>query len=255
MGDLSDTSPSPLSAIGDRVRASRRRRGYSREELAYRAGLSWAAISQVETGRRANLRPSTLAALARALGVTIDYLVAGAHASPPMLDHRALLYETPGEFVEVAAPFLAAARENSEAALAVTSRGNLRALRRALGSEAEHVRLCDNDPWYRTPLTALKKHRSFLDQSMVSGATWVRIVGEPVWTGRSPQQRRLWGHYESLVNELFRTSPLTLICPYDLRLSRPATSELAHTTHPRTQRGEVVSESPAYLESTEFVFS
>jgi transcriptional regulator with XRE-family HTH domain len=255
MGDVSDTPPLPLGGLGDRVRAARRRRGYSREELAYRAGLSWAAISQVESGRRANLRPSTLSALARALGVTIDYLVASVHASPPMLDHRALLYEKRGEFVEVAAPFLAAARENSEAALAVTSRDNLRALRRALGDEAKHVRLCDNDPWYRTPLTALKKYRSFLDHSMQSGATWVRVVGEPVWTGRSTQQRRQWAEYESLLNELFRTSPITLICPYDLRLAKPAIAKLARATHPRTQRGEVISDSTAYLESLEFVIS
>ena len=53
------------------------RLGWTREALAFHSGLSWSAIAQVESGRRTNLRPSTLAALSRPLGVSIDYLVDG----------------------------------------------------------------------------------------------------------------------------------------------------------------------------------
>ena len=74
----------------------------------------------MERGRRVNLRPGTLSALAHALGVSIDYLVDGA-ASPPILEHRALLYETDEEFLGVAATFLGGAAELAEGAIAVTS--------------------------------------------------------------------------------------------------------------------------------------
>ena len=96
--------------IGSRVRAARHRRGWSREALAFHAGISWSAISQLEAGRRRNLRPSTLAALAGALNVTVDYLVTGCAVSSEMLEHRALVYETEDEFLAAAVPFLAGRR-------------------------------------------------------------------------------------------------------------------------------------------------
>src|SRR4051812_43245566 len=82
------------STIGTRVRAARERLGWRREELAFRSGVSWSAIAQVESGRRRNMRPGTLSALGEALGVTTDYLVRGGPASPAMFQHRALLYDT-----------------------------------------------------------------------------------------------------------------------------------------------------------------
>ena len=63
------------AGIGARLKAARRRLGWSREELAFRAKLSWPAVAQIESGRREHPRPATLSALADALGVTIDYLV------------------------------------------------------------------------------------------------------------------------------------------------------------------------------------
>src|ERR1700761_4783343 len=72
------------SGIGSRLRAARERLGLSREALAFHAGISWSAIAQVESGRRSQLRPSTLLALATALGLTIDYLVSGRYASTAM---------------------------------------------------------------------------------------------------------------------------------------------------------------------------
>src|ERR1700753_169051 len=105
--------------IGTRVKAARQRLGWNRETLAFHSGISWSAIAQVETGRRQNLRPSTLQALAGALGVTIDYLVAGGGRVVPMLAHRVLIYGTEPEFLETAAPFLAEGMERGEAVLSV----------------------------------------------------------------------------------------------------------------------------------------
>src|SRR5438445_2751375 len=118
--------------IGARVRAARERLGWTREALAFHAGLSWSAIAQVESGRRQNVRPSTLAALSRPLGVSIDYLVSGSPGRSTMLKHSAFRYGTDDHFRTRMEPFLANGIERSEAVLAVTTAANIELLREHL---------------------------------------------------------------------------------------------------------------------------
>src|SRR3954451_8074943 len=70
----SESKSQPDAGIGDRLAGARRRLAWAREELAFKAGISWSAIPQIKSGRRPHPRPATLSALASALGVTIDYL-------------------------------------------------------------------------------------------------------------------------------------------------------------------------------------
>jgi transcriptional regulator with XRE-family HTH domain len=65
-----------LQHIGARVRALRAGSGLTQRVVAERTGLSRASIANVEAGRQ-NLRLRQLAALAAALGVQVDRLVAG----------------------------------------------------------------------------------------------------------------------------------------------------------------------------------
>ena len=58
----------PASRIGESLKAARERLGWSREALAYHSGVSWSAIAQIESGRRKDVRLSSLSALAEALG-------------------------------------------------------------------------------------------------------------------------------------------------------------------------------------------
>src|ERR1700686_2851856 len=101
-GDVSDRG-----GIGPRVRVARERLGWTREALAFHAGVSWSAVTQVESGRRTNLRPSTLAALSRPLGVSIDYLVGGTLTCPTMLEHSVFPYRTGDQFRTTMGSFLA----------------------------------------------------------------------------------------------------------------------------------------------------
>ena len=57
------------SRLGESLKAARARAGWSREALAYHSGVSWSAIAQIESGRRNDVRLSSLSALAEALGV------------------------------------------------------------------------------------------------------------------------------------------------------------------------------------------
>jgi transcriptional regulator with XRE-family HTH domain len=232
--------------VGNRVKAARERLGWSREELAVHAAISWSAVAQVESGRRANPRPGTLSALARALGVTIDYLVSGGPSGPPMLEHRALMYGDDEEFLESAAPFLADGVDRSEAVLAVTTDANLNLLRERLGPVGEGVEFVDSATWYSAPTSTLESYRKFCATKLEAGAPWVRIVGEPVWAKRTKAEVRLWTRYESLLNLVFAAWPVTLMCPYDERSVRPEVISRACLTHPDTITKGRVRKSSGY---------
>ena len=238
--------------IGSRVRAARERLGWTREALAFHSRISWSAVAQVESGRRRNVRPSTLAALSRSLGVSIDYLVDGTPSRPTMLEHSVFPYRADDQFRTAIGPFLAEGIERSEALLAVTTAANIELLREHLGKNARNVEFIDASGFYSTPVAALEAFRAFTDAKLERGAAWARIVGEPVWVGRSDAEVHLWTRYESLLNLVFSAYPLTLVCLYDERLVAPEIVRQAHLTHPHAVGAEGSSNSPGYTDPRRF---
>jgi transcriptional regulator with XRE-family HTH domain len=239
-------------AIGSRVRAARERLGWTREALAFHSGLSWSAIAQVESGRRTNLRPSTLAGLSGPLGVSIDYLVGGSQSPPTMLEHSAFLYRADDQFQTTMGSFLAEGVERSEAILAVTTGPNIELLREHLGVDAQSVEFIDSRTFLTTPGAALVAFRAFTEDKLGRGATWVRILGEPRWAERSDLGVRLWTRFESLFNLVFAASPMTVACPYDERSVAPEILREAHLTHPHTIGNTGISQSPDYADPATF---
>jgi transcriptional regulator with XRE-family HTH domain len=65
-----------LEQFGDNVRAARRARGWTQEELAHESGLATVQVSRIERGRR-EIRLTTLLRLLDALDVPPDELFAG----------------------------------------------------------------------------------------------------------------------------------------------------------------------------------
>lgn len=57
------------------VRRLREEKGWSQGELAQYAGTTQAQVSRIEAGQHASPRADTLAGLAAALGVSVDYLL------------------------------------------------------------------------------------------------------------------------------------------------------------------------------------
>lgn len=247
-----DGPPIDSGGIGPRVRAARERLGWTREALAFHAGLSWSAVAQVESGRRTNVRPSTLAALARPLGVSVDYLIDGGLSRPTMLEHSVFPYGTDDQFRTTMGTFLREGIERSEANLAVTTGANIELLREHLGKDARRVEFVEASDWYSSPIGALNAYRSFCDAKLERGAAWVRVIGEPVWAGRSDAEVRAWTQYESLLNLVFGALPLTVMCPYDERSVAPEIMREAHLTHPHTVGDPGVSKSPGYTDPERF---
>jgi transcriptional regulator with XRE-family HTH domain len=252
--DVDEPSPTEPPEIGIRVRAARERLGWSREALAYHSKLSWSAIAQVESGRRRNLRPQTLSALAESLGLSVDYLIGGARADLTMLEHRALVYNADHEVVEVLAPFLREGIERSEALLAVTTAANVELLREHLGPDAERVKFVEAQDWYQEPGSVLRAYKAFVSEKAQAGAPWVRIVGELPWSGWSESEICIWTRYESLFNLIFAASPVSAICPYDTRSVSPDVAQQARCTHPQTIGPEGITNSSDYADPTGFAF-
>jgi transcriptional regulator with XRE-family HTH domain len=236
--------------MGPRVRAARERLGWSREALAFHAEVSWSAIAQVEAGRRTNVRPTTLIALAHALGVTVDYLAEGNPSAPTMLKHSAFSYGTEDQVRSTIGSYLAEGIERSEATLAVTTPANIELLREHLGRDARAVEFADASTWYRTPIAALEAYRAFTDTQLDRGAHWVRVVGEPVFTVTSDADAdadlQLWTRYESLFNLVFSASPMTVVCLYDERCLTPDIVRHARLTHPHVMHDHGTTASAGY---------
>jgi transcriptional regulator with XRE-family HTH domain len=61
--------------FGTKIRQRREQLGLSQQELARKLGMTQARISEIESGARPHVNLTNLRNLARALGVSADYLI------------------------------------------------------------------------------------------------------------------------------------------------------------------------------------
>jgi len=72
--------------LGDVVKQYRAARGWKQKDLARQAGIGQSHVSMIERNRVPLPNTSTLGALARAFGITLDDLVAAAGLEAPPVD-------------------------------------------------------------------------------------------------------------------------------------------------------------------------
>jgi anti-sigma regulatory factor (Ser/Thr protein kinase) len=60
----------------------------------------------------------------------------------------------------------------------------------------------------------------------------VRMIGEPIWPGRSEAEYPACVQHEALINTAFAGCDLAVLCPYDVRYLGPTAITDAHSTHP-----------------------
>jgi transcriptional regulator with XRE-family HTH domain len=243
------------SRLGASLKSARERSGWTRETLAHESGLSWSAITQIESGRRREVRASTLVALANALGVSVDYLVGASAVAPGLLNHRIVTYGFDDDYVESSIPFILEGIARDDCVLAVTPRRKTGLLRDALGVDAQHVEFIDAAEWYRSLPSAASRYRSYVNDRVERGAPWIRIIGEPVWTGKSDAELAEWFRYEALVNVAFASSPATVVCTYDTRALPEGVIDTARRTHPQVMESGDVSASATYRAPEDFLLT
>jgi len=61
--------------LGEKVRRMREKLGMNQKQLAEASGITQATISRIESGQVKELKSEALKRLAKALGITVDYLV------------------------------------------------------------------------------------------------------------------------------------------------------------------------------------
>ncbi|MDQ2588378.1 sensor histidine kinase [Saccharothrix yanglingensis] len=153
-------------------------------------------------------------------------------ATPPLAGfvHPALFYGSDEEYLGTLVPFVTdGLAEGHPVAVAVPG-ARLRLLREALGADVEEVLMLDMEVAGRNPGRIIPTVlRRFADAHRDGH---VRIVGEPIWAGRTTTEYPACAQHEALINVAFAGRDVTIVCPYDTRTldDRVLTDALA--THP-----------------------
>ena len=80
-----------MRTLGERLRYSRRQRGWTQEELAVKAGTNQAVIQKIENGK--SLRPRKIDEIAAVLEVSPAWLMFGDSKAIPLTDEARELAE------------------------------------------------------------------------------------------------------------------------------------------------------------------
>jgi anti-sigma regulatory factor (Ser/Thr protein kinase) len=74
----------------------------------------------------------------------------------------------------------------------------------------------------------------------------VRIVGEPIWAGRSALEYPACVQHEALINTAFEQRDAAILCPYDASTLSPIAMMDARRTHPTLVEDDRRRRSPGY---------
>ncbi|HEX4814233.1 MAG TPA: anti-sigma factor RsbA family regulatory protein [Nonomuraea sp.] len=144
--------------------------------------------------------------------------------------HPALLYRSEGEYVAATTAFIRQGLAAKEPVAVAVPGANLALIEAALGADAKSVRLLDMTVAGRNPGRIIPAVlRDFADRHPDDH---VRIIGEPIWPGRSATEYPACAQHEALINLSFAGRDATILCPYDVeRLDARVVREAART-HP-----------------------
>ncbi|MEV0240659.1 anti-sigma factor RsbA family regulatory protein [Streptomyces sp. NPDC050674] len=145
--------------------------------------------------------------------------------------HPALFYRDEQEYLDGTLPFVRAGLEADEPVAVAVPGKNLTLIRDALGDAAGSVRLLDMREAGRNPGRIIPGVlRAFADAQPAGRR--VRIIGEPIWAGRSASEYPACAQHEALINAAFQGRTATIMCPYDVvRLPEHMVAD-AYATHP-----------------------
>ncbi|MGW6014958.1 anti-sigma factor RsbA family regulatory protein [Streptomyces sp. NPDC055210] len=144
--------------------------------------------------------------------------------------HPALFYRDDQEYLAGTVPFIREGLAAKEPVAVAAPAARLELITAALGPAAETVHLVDMTLAGRNPGRIIPSVlRAFAD---ARPGVRVRIIGEPVWPGRTPVEYPACIQHEALINEAFSGREVTILCPYDARSLPQDVLDDAHATHP-----------------------
>jgi anti-sigma regulatory factor (Ser/Thr protein kinase) len=144
--------------------------------------------------------------------------------------HEALLYEDTDEYLAGTVPFITAGLAEGEPVAVAVPAPRLDQIRSALGADANRVVLRDMSLAGRNPGRIIPG--VLLAFASLYPNQRVRIIGEPIFPGRTSDEYPACAQHEALLNAAFAGRDATILCPYDLSALDPIWLDDALCTHP-----------------------
>ncbi|MDQ0933227.1 sensor histidine kinase [Streptomyces turgidiscabies] len=166
-----------------------------------------------------------------------------ATSSEPFV-HPALFYRDEEQYTAGTVPFLLEGLAAEEAVAVAVPGPNLQLIKDGMGASAAEVTFLDMTQAGRNPGRIIPGVlRAFADAHPVGR---VRIIGEPIWAGRSAVEYPACVQHEALINAAFKGREVTILCPYDAEGLEAAVLADAYATHPVVIDSGVELTSDAY---------
>jgi len=144
--------------------------------------------------------------------------------------HPALFYRDDAEYLAGTVPFITEGLDSGEPVAVSVPGTKLDLVRAALGELGERVRFLDMTVVGRNPGRIIPGVlRAFAD---LHPSVRVRIIGEPIWSGRSDSEYPACVQHEALINHAFTGRTVSILCPYDTTALSARVLEDAVATHP-----------------------
>ncbi|MBG0826376.1 sensor histidine kinase [Planomonospora sp. ID67723] len=158
--------------------------------------------------------------------------------------HPAFFYRGADDYIAGTTRFVRDGLAAGEPVAVAVPRRNLELIRGELGADAGRVRMLDMGEAGRNPGRIIAAVlRAFAD---LHPDRHVRIIGEPIWPGRSEAEYPACVQHEALINPAFAGRDVTILCPYDLDGLAPEVIKDAERTHPVLMDAFGARSSPDY---------
>ncbi|WP_433256032.1 anti-sigma factor RsbA family regulatory protein [Streptosporangium sp. CA-135522] len=170
--------------------------------------------------------------------------------------HQAAVYDSDQRFLAMALPFIRDGLAKGDPVMVATTSANLELLGDALGRDGLLVDYAESGfLGRRTVERTTAFHRYWRRRGLEArGDGHVRIIAEPVWTGRATREVRAWQRMESGLNLLLSDTNVWMICPYDARVLDPDVVTAARRTHPTISAdGRTRLACPEYTDPVDFI--
>ncbi|GAA2281589.1 anti-sigma regulatory factor [Streptomyces ruber] len=150
--------------------------------------------------------------------------------------HPALFYRSEQEYTRQTVSFLREGLAHDEPMAVAVPGPNLEVIRAGLGADTEGILFLDMTEAGRNPGRIIPHVlRGFAD---AHPERRVRIIGEPIWAGRSDVEYPACAQHEALINAAFEGRAATILCPYDETRLHPEVITDARVTHPAVIHGD-----------------
>jgi len=143
--------------------------------------------------------------------------------------HEALLYRDEEAFLSGTARFVTEGVDSGEPVLVAVPEARIALLRARLGEAADQVHFIDMTEAGRNPGRIIP---GVLMAFSASTQGRFRMVGEPMWPGRTELEYPACVQHEALINTAFEGRQGVILCPYDAARLPGRVLEDARRTHP-----------------------